>query len=79
MATISDRALGDPEAIRSLLARPEAKTVLAALHAKDSAAVREAAQSALNGDRAALEGLLRTLSQDPKARKAMEKLDRASR
>lgn len=79
MPTVSDRSLGDPEAIRRLLARPEAKTVLAVLKARDPEAVRSAAQSALRGDAAALEELLRALSRDPKARQAMEALDRSAR
>ena len=79
MPSVSDRSLGDPEAIRRLLRQPETRTVLAALKAKDPDQVRAAAQSALQGDAGALDSLLRSLSRDPEARKAMEQLDRSSR
>ena len=79
MSAAKDRVPGDPEAIRRLLRQPETRTVLAALSARDSAQVRSAAQAALEGDAAALEGLLRTISKDPKTRQAMETLDRATR
>lgn len=79
MSAAKDRVPGDPEAIRRLLRQPETRTVLAALSARDSAQVRSAAQAALEGDAAALEGLLRAISQDPKTRQAMETLDRATR
>ena len=79
MSAAKDRVPGDPEAIRRLLRQPETRTVLAALSARDSAQVRSAAQAALDGDAAALEGLLRAISQDPKTRQAMEALDRATR
>ena len=79
MSAAKDRVPGDPEAIRRLLRQPETRTVLAALSARDSAQVRSAAQAALDGDAAALEGLLRAISQDPKTRQAMETLDRATR
>ena len=79
MSAAKDRVPGDPEAIRRLLRQPETRTVLAALSARDSAQVRSAAQAALERDAAALEGLLRAISQDPKTRQAMETLDRATR
>lgn len=79
MSAAKDRVPGDPEAIRRLLRQPETRTVLAALSARDSAQVRSAAQAALDGDAAALEGLLRAISKDPKTRQAMETLDRATR
>ncbi len=79
MSAAKDRVPGDPEAIRRLLRQPETRTVLAALSARDSAQVRSAAQAALEGDAAALEGLLRAISKDPKTRQAMETLDRATR
>lgn len=79
MSAAKDRVPGDPEAIRRLLRQPETRTVLAALSARDSAQVRSAAQAALEGDAAALEGLLRAISKDPKTRQAMEALDRATR
>ncbi|GEM_PF-3298586 len=79
MSAAKDRVPGDPEAIRRLLRQPETRTVLAALSARDSAQVRSAAQAALDGDAAALEGLLRAISKDPKTRQAMEALDRATR
>lgn len=79
MPSAPDRTLGDPEAIRRLLSQPETRTVLAALQARDPEQVRSAARSALNGDAGALEGLLRALSKDPKAKKAMERLDRSTR
>lgn len=79
MSAAKDRVPGDPEAIRRLLRQPETRTVLAALSARDSTRVRSAAQAALEGDAAALEGLLRAISKDPKTRQAMETLDRATR
>ena len=79
MSAAKDRVPGDPEAIRRLRRQPETRTVLAALSARDSAQVRSAAQAALEGDAAALEGLLRAISKDPKTRQAMETLDRATR
>lgn len=79
MSAAKDRVPGDPEAIRRLLRQPETRTVLAALSARDSAQVQSAAQAALDGDAAALEGLLRAISKDPKTRQAMETLDRATR
>ena len=74
-----DRSLGDPEVIRRLLSRPETRTVLRALEKKDPQRVRDAAQSALEGDASELNGLLTALNRDPEARKAMERLDRETR
>ena len=74
-----DRSLGDPEAIRRLLSRPETRTVLRALEKKDPQRVRDAAQSALEGDASGLNGLLSALNRDPEARRAMERLDRETR
>jgi len=79
MPSEPDRSLGDPEAIRRLLRQPEAGTILTALKARDPEAVRSAAQAALKGDSAALGRLLGDLSRDPKAKQAMERLDRATR
>lgn len=75
----NDRSLGDPEAIRRLLARPEARTVLRALQKKDPRWVRDAAQSAIEGDTSGLNGLFTALNRDPEAREAMEKLERETR
>ena len=74
-----DRSLGDPEVIRRLLSRPETRTVLRALEKKDPQKVRDAAQSALEGDASGLNGLLTALNRDPEAKKAMERLDRETR
>ena len=74
-----DRSLGDPEVIRRLLSRPETRTVLRALEKKDPQRVRDAAQSALEGDASGLNGLLTALNRDPEARRAMERLDRETR
>ena len=74
-----DRSLGDPEVIRRLLSRPETRTVLRALEKKDPQRVRDAAQSALEGDASELNGLLTALNRDPEARKAMERLERETR
>ena len=74
-----DRSLGDPEVIRRLLSRPETRTVLRALEKKDPQRVRDAAQSALEGDASGLNGLLTALNRDPEAKKAMEKLERKIR
>ena len=79
MPSKPDQKLGDPEAIRRLLGQPETKTLLAALNARDSAQVQSAAQEALRGDTAALDRLVRSLSRDPEARQAMERLDRSTR
>ena len=75
----ADRSLGDPEAIRRLLSRPETRTILRALEKKDPQRVRDAAQSALEGDASGLNGLLTALNRDPEAKKAMEKLERKIR
>ena len=74
-----DRSLGDPEVIRRLLSRPETRTVLRALEKKDPQRIRDAAQSALEGDASGLNGLLTALNRDPEAKKAMEKLERKIR
>ena len=74
-----DRSLGDPEVIRRLLSRPETRTVLRALEKKDPQRVRDAAQSALEGDASGLNGLLTALNRDPEAKKAMERLERKIR
>ena len=74
-----DRSLGDPEAIRRLLSRPETRSVLRALEKKDPRQVRDAAQSALEGDASRLNGLLAALNRDPEAKKAMEKLEKETR
>ncbi len=79
MSSASDHSLGDPEAIRRLLSQPETRTVLAALKARDPEQVRAAARSALAGDAGGLEGLLRALSRDHEAKKAMERLERSAR
>ena len=79
MPSDRDRSPGDPEAIRRLLSLPESRTVLAALEARDPAQVRAAAQAALQGDAGELERLLRALSRDAGTRRAIEKLDRATR
>ena len=75
----NDRSLGDPEAIRRLLSRPETRAVLRALEKKDPQQVRDAAKSALEGDASGLNGLLTALNRDPEAKKAMEKLERETR
>ena len=74
-----DRSLGDPEVIRRLLSRPETRTVLRALEKKDPQRIRDAAQSALEGDASGLNGLLTALNRDPEAKKAMERLERKIR
>ena len=74
-----DRSLGDPEVIRRLLSRPETRTVLRALEKKDPQRIRDAAQSALEGDASGLNGLLTALNRDPEAKKAMERLERETR
>ena len=74
-----DRSLGDPEVIRRLLSRPETRTVLRALEKKDPQRVRDAAQSALEGDASGLNGLLTALNRDPEAKKAMERLEKETR
>ena len=50
--------------------------MLSSLQKKNSAQLQAAAQSALQGNSAALSGLLQELSSDPQAAQAMQKLDK---
>ena len=85
MASISDQLKENPaakellanqKAIRQLLADPETRKVLSSVQKKNSAQLQAAAQSALQGNSAALSGLLQELSSDPQAAQAMQKLDK---
>ena len=85
MASISDQLKENPaakellanqKAIRQLLADPETRKVLSSLQKKNSAQLQAAAQSALQGNSAALSGLLQELSSDPQAAQSMQKLDK---
>ncbi|MFR6380614.1 MAG: hypothetical protein ACLUNZ_13380 [Evtepia sp.] len=77
MASISDQLKENPaakellanqKAIRQLLADPETRKVLSSLQKKNSAQLQAAAQSALQGNSAALSGLLQELSLGPSGR-----------
>ena len=69
--------LANQKAIRQLLADPETRKVLSSLQKKNAAQLQTAAQSALQGDSAALSGLVQELSRDPQAAQAMQKLDQS--
>lgn len=69
------RLLADQKAVRQLLKSPETRQLLQSLQHKNAQRLQEAAKSALQGDTAALSGVLEDLAKDPQAAKAMEQLD----
>ena len=68
--------LENQKAIRQMLANPENRKVLQSLQKKNVGRLQAAAQSALQGDTAALSSVLQELSSDPQAAKAMEQLNK---
>ena len=67
--------LENQEAIKKVLSSPDTKKLLQQLQKKDSGKLQAAAQSALQGDSAALSNLVRELSGNPEAARAMEHLN----
>lgn len=70
------KLLRDQAALRQALSSPEAQRVLAQLQKTDAASLRAAAQAAMEGNAAALQGIVQSLSGDPDTAQAMEKLSR---
>lgn len=70
------KLLQDQAALRQALSSPEAQRVLTQLQKTDPAALRSAAQAAMAGDAAALQGIVRSLSGDPGTAQAMEQLSK---
>ena len=71
----SQAAAGNQAAIRQMLANPETQKLLRSLQKKNAGQLKSAAQSALQGDTAALTQVLNELAADPQAKQAMEQLD----
>ena len=67
--------LENQAAIRQMLANPETQKLLRSLQKKNAGQLKSAAQSALQGDTAALTQVLNELAADPQAKQAMEQLD----
>lgn len=66
--------LENQAAIRQMLANPETQKLLRSLQKKNAGQLKSAAQSALQGDTAALTQVLNELAADPQAKQAMEQL-----
>ena len=69
------KLLENQAAIRQMLANPETQKLLRSLQKKNAGQLKSAAQSALQGDTAALTQVLNELAADPQAKQAMEQLD----
>lgn len=67
--------LENQEAIKKVLSSPDTKKLLQQLQKKDAGKLQAAAKSALQGDSAALSNLVRELSGNPEAARAMEQLN----
>lgn len=72
----AQKLLKDQAALRQVLSNPDTQKVLAQLQKTDASQLQAAAQAALKGDSSALNGILRKLSQDPEAAKAMNALNK---
>lgn len=72
----AQKLLKDQAALRQVLSNPDTQKVLAQLQKTDASQLQAAAQAALKGDASALNGILRKLSQDPEAAKAMNALNK---
>lgn len=72
----AQKLLKDQAALRQVLSNPDTQKVLAQLQKTDTSQLQAAAQAALKGDASALNGILRKLSQDPEAAKAMNALNK---
>ena len=71
----AEQLLKNQAAIRQMLSNPETQKVLKQLQKKDTAQLQAAAQAALQGNTSALNGLLKDLSSNPEAAKAIEHLN----
>ena len=67
--------LRDHPQAKQLLENPETQKLLRSLQKKNAGQLKSAAQSALQGDTAALTQVLNELAADPQAKQAMEQLD----
>ena len=74
MARSSTRVQGSLSR-RNSRANPETQKLLRSLQKKNAGQLKSAAQSALQGDTAALTQVLNELAADPQAKQAMEQLD----
>ena len=72
----AQKLLKDQAALRQVLSNPDTQKVLAQLQKSDTSQLQAAAQAALKGDASTLNGILRKLSQDPEAAKAMNALNK---
>ena len=72
----AQKLLKDQAALRQVLSNPDTQKVLAQLQKTDTSQLQAADQAALKGDASALNGILRKLSQDPEAAKAMNALNK---
>jgi len=72
----AQKLLKDQAALRQVLNNPDTQKVLAQLQKTDTSQLQAAAQSALKGDASALNGILKTLSSNPEAAKAMDALNK---
>ena len=72
----AQKLLKDQAALLQVLSNPDTQKVLAQLQKTDTSQLQAAAQAALKGDASALNGILRKLSQDPEAAKAMNALNK---
>lgn len=72
----AQKLLKDQAALRQVLSNPDTQKVLAQLQKTDTSQLQAAAQAALKGDASGLNGILRKLSQDPEAAKAMNALNK---
>lgn len=72
----AQKLLKDQAALRQVLNNPDTQKVLAQLQKTDTSQLQAAAQAALKGDASALNGILKTLSSNPEAAKAMDALNK---
>lgn len=72
----AQKLLKDQAALRQVLNNPDTQKVLAQLQKTDTSQLQAAAQAALKGDASALNSILKTLSSNPEAAKAMDALNK---
>lgn len=72
----AQKLLKDQAALRQVLSNPDTQKVLAQLQKTDTSQLQAAAQAALKGDASALNGILKNLSSNPEAAKAMDALNK---
>ena len=70
------KQLLEDQNVRQVLSSPDTKKVLAQLQKTDASQLQAAARKALQGDAAALSGILQKISSNPEAAKAMEALNK---